>query len=86
MLKVDPELGRRGQGVVVGKVPYTILRDPNGNRYSLVLYRNDDGTWHSNYTWLDNERNADNHAALLAPRFISPLGVFPSGVFFCTVG
>ena len=52
-------------------VPHTILRNSNGNRYFLYLYRNDDGSWDWNYNWLDNDRNAGNPALVLATLFIS---------------
>ena len=51
----------------------TILRNPNGNRYALYLYRKDDGSWNWNYNWLDNNRNANNPALGLATLFISLL-------------
>jgi len=54
-------------------VPYTILRNSNGNRNALYLYRNDDGSWNWNANWLDNNRNADNPALGVATLFISPL-------------
>lgn len=47
------------------------LRNPNGNRYSLYLYRKDDGSWDWNYNWLDNDRNASNPTLGLANYFIS---------------
>jgi hypothetical protein len=50
---------------------YTILRNPNGNRNILYLYRNDDGKWNWNYNWLDNDWNSDNPSAL-ANLFVSP--------------
>ena len=50
-----------------------ILRNPNGNRYVLYLYRNDDGSWNWNYNWLDNDFNDNNPAALSATLFISLL-------------
>ncbi len=52
---------------------YTFLRNPNGNRYFLYLYRNDDGSWNWNYNWLDNDRNAQNVSPVFATLFISPL-------------
>lgn len=48
-----------------------VLRSPNGNRYTLYLYFNNDGSWNWNYNWLDNDRNADNPSAVLATIFIS---------------
>ncbi len=41
------------------------LRDPRGNRYSLVLCRFDDGSWHWRCRWLGDGRDAGRHAALL---------------------
>jgi len=52
---------------------YTFLRNPNGNRYTLYLYRDDDGSWNWNYNWLDNDRNASNPALGFATLFISPI-------------
>ncbi len=40
----------------------TVLRRPNGNRYTLCLYRRDDGSWYRYSDWLDNSRDADNPA------------------------
>ena len=61
------------RGAVAQTALHTILLDPNGNRYVLYLYRNDDGTWNWNYNWLDNDWNTDNRSASLATLFISPL-------------
>lgn len=67
--------------VVAWKAFYIDLCNANGNRYSLVLYRNDDGSWNRNYNHLDNDRNDSNLAAVLANLFISPL-TFVGGVLF----
>jgi hypothetical protein len=55
---------------VVLKVLYTILRNPNGNRYVLYLYWND-GRWNWNANWLENDWNVNNPSAVLATLFIS---------------
>ena len=47
------------------------LRNSDGNRYLLVLNRNDDGSWNGNYNWLDNDRNADNVSPVSATLFTS---------------
>jgi hypothetical protein len=60
--------------VVVWKTFYTILRNPNGNRYVLYLYFNG-GKWNWNYNWLDNDWNAKNLSAGLANLLISPLSI-----------
>ena len=49
----------------------TFLRNPNGNRYVLYLYRNDDSQWNWNQNWLDNDWNANNRSVSLANLFIS---------------
>jgi len=59
-----------------------ILRNPNGNRYILYLYRNDNGKWNWNYNWLDNDWNTDNPSAVLANPFISPPTILLGGVLF----
>jgi|AntRauTorckE6833_2_1112554.scaffolds.fasta_scaffold15144_4 hypothetical protein len=61
-----------------------ILRNPNGNRYFLYLYRKDAGQWNWNYNWLDNDRNARNPALVFATLFISPrlAGWLRRGVLF----
>lgn len=41
------------------------LCNPDGYRYSLVLYRHDDGTVAWNAHWVDNDRPASRHAAVL---------------------
>ncbi len=46
--------------------------DPNGNRYVLYLYRNDDGRWNWSANWLDNDWNDRNFSAHVATFFISP--------------
>lgn len=56
-------------------VSRTILRNPNGNHNSLYLYRKDDGSWHWNYNWLDNNRNASNPALVIATLIISLLSL-----------
>jgi hypothetical protein len=58
------------QRVVAQKTLYTILRNPNGNRYVLYLYWNG-GQWNWNYNWLDNDWSAHNPSAVLATLFIS---------------
>lgn len=55
---------------------YMILRNPDGSRYVLCLYRNDDGKWNWNVNWPDNDWNADNPSAGLATLFISPSIIF----------
>ncbi len=52
--------------MVVQTAPYTFLRNADGNRYFLYLYRDDNGRWTWNYNWLDNDRNATNPSAVLA--------------------
>lgn len=47
------------------------LVNPNGNRYVLYLYRNDDGRWSWNANWLDNDWNDRNFSARLATLFTS---------------
>ena len=42
------------------------LRTPRGRRFSLVLSRDDDCTWDWHYDWLDIDRLASDHAAVLA--------------------
>ena len=51
---------------------HMFLRNSNGNRYFLYLYRNDNGRWNWDYNWLDNNRNANNPSVLLATYFFSP--------------
>ena len=51
---------------------HTILRNPNGNRYVLYLYWDDD-RWNWGYNWLGNDLNARNPSAVLANLFISLL-------------
>ena len=50
---------------------HTFLRNSNGNRYFLYIYRDGNGRWNWNYNWLDNNRNAKNPSAVLATLFIS---------------
>ena len=47
------------------------IRNSDGNRYALYLYRGDDGQWNWNYNWLDNHWNANNPSVALATFFIS---------------
>ena len=61
------------QRAVAQKAIYTILRNPNGNRNVLYLYRLDDGKWNWNYNWLENDWNDDNFSAVRATLFISLL-------------
>lgn len=42
------------------------LRDSDGYRYSLVLYRDHDGSWLRSYGCLDNDRDASYPAAVLS--------------------
>lgn len=56
--------------MVVWKIFYTFLRNPNGNRYVLYLYWND-GKWNWNVNWLDNDFDQNNVSAVLATPFIS---------------
>src|SRR3989344_7193914 len=58
--------------MVARKAFYTFLCNPNGNRYTLYLYWNDD-RWNWNANWLDNDRNVNNPSVVLATHFISPL-------------
>ena len=69
-IRYNLEIGAGLQWVVARKASYTILRSPNGNRYTLYFYFND-GKWNWNYNWLDNDRNANNPSAVLATIFIS---------------
>ena len=59
------------QWAVAQKAFHTILRNPNGNRNVLYLYRNDDGEWNWNYNWLDNDWNTGSLSAGRAIIFIS---------------
>ena len=60
------------RGVINRKALYTILRSPNGNRYTLYFYWNAvNRKWNWNYNWLDNDRNVNNPSACLATLFIS---------------
>ena len=61
------------------------FRSPNGNRYSLILFRKDDGSWDWNYNWLDNDRNASNPAVGLANNFISSTLYLVSWVEVCLI-
>jgi hypothetical protein len=72
------------QGVVAQAALYTILRNPNGNRYVLYLYWNG-GKWNWNYNWLDNDHGVGNPSAGLANLFISLQSIFFFGwrVLFC---
>jgi hypothetical protein len=40
----------------------TVLRDPDGYRCALCLYRKGDGSWNWYYYWLDDDRRAGNPA------------------------
>ncbi len=59
-IRFNPEIVILLQRVVAQKAFYIILRNPNGNRCVLYLYRNDDGSWNWNYNWLDNDWNDRN--------------------------
>lgn len=50
---------------------HTFLRNSNGKRYFLYLYRDDNDRWNWDYNWLDNDRDASDPSALLATLFIS---------------
>ena len=58
------EIGKPSHWAVAWKALYTFLLNPNGNRYVLYLYRNDDGQWNWNYNWLDNDWNVKNRSAV----------------------
>ena len=75
----NPESIRR---VVSRTAPCTLLRNPNGNRHVLYLYRSDDGSWNWNYNWLDNDWNAGNPSAVLATFFISLRSTRPESFVF----
>ncbi len=51
---------------------YIILRNLNGDYYTLYLYWNDGG-WHWDCHWIENDWGANNPSAVLANLFISPL-------------
>ncbi len=77
------ELLRSTQGVVEWEALYTILRNPNGNRYVLYLYWND-GKWNWNYNWLGNEWNVSNQSAVLATMSFLKADIYRLLVFlFC---
>ena len=61
---------------------YTILLNPNGNRYVLYLYRNDDGVWNWNYNWLDNDWNVNNLSLVSGQLFSFLSQLFVGRVFF----
>jgi hypothetical protein len=44
----------------------TVLRNPRGRRFSLILDRRDDGSWVWNCFWFDVVRDASNPAVGLA--------------------
>lgn len=44
----------------------TVLRDPDGDRYFLYLYRHGDGSWRWSYRWLDSGRGARGVSPVLA--------------------
>src|SRR3989338_10303503 len=67
---IQPGDYSRGGGI--DGTPY-ILRSPNGKRYTLYLYLNDDGKWNWNVNWLGNNRNVNDPSAVLATFFISLL-------------
>lgn len=70
------------QGVVAQEALYTILRSPNGNRYVVYFYWNDDTRkWNWNYNRLDNHFNANNPSAV-SPQLFSFLLCFGRGVLF----
>ncbi len=39
------------------------LRNPDGNLYVGYLYQDDDGRWHLNFNWLDNDWNSHDQFA-----------------------
>lgn len=43
-----------------------VLRSPVGNRYVLFLYRDDDGGWYWDVSWLDRDWDADDLSAVFA--------------------
>ena len=63
-IRFNPEIVKLLRRVVARKAFYIILRNPNGNRNVLYLYRNDDGSWNWNYNWLDNDWNDRNFTAV----------------------
>ena len=69
-IRFNPESIQRA---VARMMSHIILRNPNGNRYALYLYRNDDGRWNWNCNWLDNNRDSANPSVVLATLFISLL-------------
>lgn len=76
----NPESIRR---VVSRKALCTLLRNPNGNRNVLYLYRQDDGSWNWNYNWVDNDNwNAGYPAAVLATHFVSLWSTWPGSFAF----
>ncbi len=62
----------------------TVLRDPDGRRYALCLFRRDDGSWVWILNWLDFGRNASLLALGFAILFISLL-TYVWRVFFCAI-
>jgi hypothetical protein len=48
----------RNLGVTFMDFMGQILRHPNGSRNALYLYRNDDGEWYWDYSWLDRQWSA----------------------------
>ncbi len=78
--EIQPREHSKGGGM--GDALY-ILRNPNGNRNVLYLYRNDDGSWDWHCSWVDNDNwHADFPAAVLATHFIS-LPLVIGRVLFC---
>lgn len=53
-------------GVAWFELPGTELRNSNGYRYVLCLYREDDGQWYWYYYWLVSDRAAERLALVFA--------------------
>lgn len=53
-------------GITWFELPGTVLRDSDGDRCFLYLYRDDTGRWGWNCIWLDDGRRAEGPSALLA--------------------
>lgn len=53
-------------GITWFELPGTVLRDSDGYRYFLFLYRGDSGRWHWDCSWLDYNRFAQSPSAVLA--------------------
>ena len=54
------------RGIEWVEFPGTTLRYANGNRYSLYLYRSDDGSWRWDYYYLGIDRDVSYPAAVLS--------------------